>query len=83
MSTQFLLSLAIRFAGLARVKRVTIEEKEQPETLALLKPGAMRKNVVLSHYLVRVSYNGHYVAFPRLRRGFDSRHPHQIPRSRP
>jgi hypothetical protein len=23
-----------------------------------------------------VSYNGHYVAFPRLRRGFDSRHPH-------
>src|SRR3989344_2091982 len=25
--------------------------------------------------LVRVSYNGHYVAFPRLRRGFDSRHP--------
>lgn len=43
MSTQFLLSLAIRFAGLARVKRVTIEEKEQPETLALPKPGAMRK----------------------------------------
>jgi hypothetical protein len=26
---------------------------------------------------LRVSYNGYYVAFPRLRRGFDSRHPHQ------
>lgn len=26
---------------------------------------------------MRVSYNGHYVAFPRLRRGSDSRHPHQ------
>lgn len=25
----------------------------------------------------RVSYNGYYVAFPRLRRGFDSLHPHQ------
>lgn len=28
---------------------------------------------------LRVSYNGYYVAFPRLRRGFDSRHPHQFP----
>jgi hypothetical protein len=26
----------------------------------------------------RVSYNGYYVAFPRLRRGFDSRHPHHV-----
>lgn len=25
---------------------------------------------------MRVSYNGYYVAFPRPRRGFDSRHPH-------
>jgi hypothetical protein len=27
---------------------------------------------------MRVSYNGYYVAFPRLRRGFDSRHPHHF-----
>jgi hypothetical protein len=26
----------------------------------------------------RVSYNGYYVAFPRLRRGSDSRHPHHV-----
>jgi hypothetical protein len=28
--------------------------------------------------VLRVSYNGHYVAFPRLRRGFDSLHPHHL-----
>ena len=27
---------------------------------------------------MRVSYNGYYAAFPRLRRGFDSLYPHQI-----
>lgn len=27
--------------------------------------------------LSRVSYNGHYVTFPRLRQEFDSPHPHQ------
>ena len=26
--------------------------------------------------ILRVSYNGHYVTFPRSRRGFDSPHPH-------
>ena len=26
----------------------------------------------------RVSYNGYYVSFPRMRREFDSLHPHQM-----
>ena len=26
----------------------------------------------------RASYNGYYVTFPRLRRGFDSLHPHHL-----
>jgi hypothetical protein len=26
----------------------------------------------------RVSYNGYYMSFPRMRRGFDSRHPHHL-----
>ncbi len=28
--------------------------------------------------ILRVSYNGYYVSFPRMRREFDSLHPHQI-----
>ena len=28
--------------------------------------------------LTRVSYNGYYVSFPRIRRESDSLHPHQV-----
>ncbi len=28
-------------------------------------------------FIKRVSYNGHYVSFPRIKRGFDSLYPHQ------
>lgn len=38
---------------------------------------AVRLAIKPLHLDVRVSYNGDYVAFPRLRRGFDSLHPHQ------
>lgn len=31
----------------------------------------------------RVSYNGYYVSFPRIRREFDSLHPHQQNKDNP
>ena len=33
---------------------------------------------IIDESFTRVSYNGYYVTFPRLRRGFDSLHPHHV-----
>lgn len=38
---------------------------------------------MLKYIYPRVSYNGYYVSFPRIRRGFDSLHPHQYQRRMP
>ncbi len=32
---------------------------------------------LVEQWTLRVSYNGYYVSFPRMRREFDSLHPHQ------